>query len=51
MRLLTKLTLLGVALSSTVSFTALAVPASSAPVKNIVLVHGAFVGGSGWKPV
>src|SRR5258708_9382549 len=21
------------------------------PVKNIVLVHGAFVGGSGWRPV
>ncbi|GBU14481.1 alpha/beta hydrolase [Enterobacterales bacterium] len=51
MRLLTKLTLLAVALGSTVSFSALAVPASSALVKNIVLVHGAFVGGSGWKPV
>jgi pimeloyl-ACP methyl ester carboxylesterase len=25
--------------------------ASAAPVKNIVLVHGAWVGGSGWKPV
>src|SRR3981189_3566909 len=23
----------------------------AAPVKNIVLVHGAFVDGSGWKPV
>lgn len=51
MHLLSKLTLLAVALSSTVSFTAMAFPASSAPVKNIVLVHGAFVGGSGWKPV
>jgi pimeloyl-ACP methyl ester carboxylesterase len=28
-----------------------AVPALAAPVKNIVLVHGAFVDGSGWKPV
>ena len=28
-----------------------AVPVSAAPVKNIVLVHGAFVDGSGWKPV
>jgi pimeloyl-ACP methyl ester carboxylesterase len=25
--------------------------ALSAPVKNIVLVHGAWVGGAGWKPV
>jgi hypothetical protein len=22
----------------------------AAPVKNVVLVHGAFVDGSGWKP-
>src|ERR1700732_4761063 len=28
-----------------------ALPAIAAPVKNIVLVHGAFVNGSGWKPV
>jgi len=28
-----------------------ALPAVAAPVKNIVLVHGAFVGGSGWQPV
>src|SRR6478672_12075731 len=28
-----------------------AVPAIAAPVKNIVLVHGAWVDGSGWKPV
>ena len=26
-------------------------PALAAPVKNIVLVHGAWVDGSGWKPV
>ncbi|HEY2661845.1 MAG TPA: alpha/beta hydrolase [Caulobacteraceae bacterium] len=25
--------------------------ASAAPIKNIVLVHGAFVDGSGWRPV
>jgi hypothetical protein len=28
-----------------------AVPALAAPVKNIVLVHGAWVDASGWKPV
>lgn len=28
-----------------------AAPAMAAPVKNIVLVHGAWVDGSGWKPV
>ncbi len=28
-----------------------AVPLAAAPIKNIVLVHGAFVDGSGWKPV
>jgi pimeloyl-ACP methyl ester carboxylesterase len=28
-----------------------AAPALAAPVKNIVLVHGAWVDGSGWKPV
>src|ERR1700751_1670058 len=27
-----------------------AVPLLAAPVKNILLVHGAFVDGSGWKP-
>ena len=31
--------------------TAVAAPAFAAPVKNIVLVHGAFVGGAGWRPV
>jgi pimeloyl-ACP methyl ester carboxylesterase len=31
--------------------TAGSVPAMAAPIKNIVLVHGAWVGGSGWKPV
>jgi pimeloyl-ACP methyl ester carboxylesterase len=28
-----------------------AMPALAAPVRNIVLVHGAWVDGSGWKPV
>jgi pimeloyl-ACP methyl ester carboxylesterase len=28
-----------------------AAPASAAPLKNVVLVHGAWVDGSGWKPV
>ncbi|WNL44217.1 alpha/beta hydrolase [Dyella sp. BiH032] len=28
-----------------------AVPAMAAPVRNIVLVHGAWVNGNGWKPV
>src|SRR5271163_2046147 len=28
-----------------------AAPSAPAPVKNIVLVHGAFVDGSGWRPV
>jgi hypothetical protein len=26
-------------------------PVSAASLKNIVLVHGAWVDGSGWKPV
>ena len=33
------------------SFVSAAVPASADPVKNIVLVHGAWVDASGWKPV
>jgi hypothetical protein len=28
-----------------------AVPASAEPLRNIVLVHGAWVDASGWKPV
>src|SRR5260370_40760697 len=27
------------------------IPVLATPIKNIVLVHGAFVDGSGWKPV
>jgi pimeloyl-ACP methyl ester carboxylesterase len=41
--------------AASVAITALALsvglPARAAPVKNIVLVHGAFVDGSGWKAV
>jgi pimeloyl-ACP methyl ester carboxylesterase len=33
------------------AFFATAAPASAKPVKNIVLVHGAWVDASGWKPV
>jgi hypothetical protein len=29
----------------------LASPVNAEPIKNIVLVHGAWVDGSGWKPV
>lgn len=41
-------------ITSSVTFLLLAgavSPALAAPVKNIVLVHGAFVGGLGWRPV
>ncbi|WP_045049336.1 alpha/beta hydrolase [Rouxiella chamberiensis] len=36
---------------SALLFAGVVTPALAAPVKNIVLVHGAFVGGSGWRPV
>lgn len=36
---------------ATLSLVALAAPASAAPLRNIVLVHGAWVDASGWKPV
>jgi pimeloyl-ACP methyl ester carboxylesterase len=39
------------ALAAALSFALMAVPASAAPLKNIVLVHGAWVDASGWKPV
>jgi pimeloyl-ACP methyl ester carboxylesterase len=46
---------LSIRLASTVAALSLlggvARPALAAPVKNIVLVHGAWVDGSGWKPV
>lgn len=43
-------TLLAVASLTALSSTAIAGPASG-PVRNVVLVHGAFADGSGWKPV
>lgn len=39
------------AAAAALSLVALAAPASAAPLKNIVLVHGAWVDASGWKPV
>jgi hypothetical protein len=33
------------------AFSLAAASALAAPVKNIVLVHGAWVDGSGWRPV
>jgi pimeloyl-ACP methyl ester carboxylesterase len=39
------------ALLAAFCFASIALPASAAPVKNIVLVHGAWVDASGWKPV
>jgi pimeloyl-ACP methyl ester carboxylesterase len=37
--------------TATLLWTIVALPAIAAPTKNIVLVHGAFVDGSGWRPV
>jgi pimeloyl-ACP methyl ester carboxylesterase len=37
--------------ATTLFLLATAFPAKAEPVKNIVLVHGAWVNGSGWKPV
>ncbi len=39
------------AVMAALSFASFAAPAGAAPVKNIVLVHGAWVDASGWKPV
>jgi pimeloyl-ACP methyl ester carboxylesterase len=43
-------TLLAAVSLAALSGTAVAAPASG-PVRNVVLVHGAFADGSGWKPV
>jgi pimeloyl-ACP methyl ester carboxylesterase len=43
-------TLLAAASIAALSGTAVAAPATG-PVRNVVLVHGAFADGSGWKPV
>jgi pimeloyl-ACP methyl ester carboxylesterase len=39
------------AIAAALTFASPAIPASAAPLKNIVLVHGAWVDASGWKPV
>ena len=36
---------------ATILLVLMAGPVSADPLKNIVLVHGAWVDGSGWKPV
>src|SRR3954471_12516160 len=41
----------GVAFAAALSLFSTIVPAKAEPVKNIVLVHGAWVDASGWKPV
>ena len=40
----------GLAIVAVLSLALTAVPASADPLKNIVLVHGAWVDASGWKP-
>jgi len=48
-------TIISMAITATLLFNffllSAAIKQGPAPVKNIVLVHGAFVDGSGWKPV
>ena len=39
------------AVAAALYFVSTTVSASADPAKNIVLVHGAWVDGSGWKPV
>jgi len=51
MHLTFKRTLLLPVISSALLLSAATVAAQAAPVHNIVLVHGAFVGGAGWRPV
>jgi len=41
----------GLAIAAALSLTSMVVPAKAEPLKNIVLVHGAWVDASGWKPV
>jgi pimeloyl-ACP methyl ester carboxylesterase len=42
---------IGAAFATALSLVAAAIPAKADPLKNIVLVHGAWVDASGWKPV
>lgn len=46
-----KKTSLVLAFAATLPLVSVAVSADAAPVRNIVLVHGAWVDGSGWKPI
>src|SRR5260370_21047233 len=46
-----KLSLLCCSTVATLLLSAACAPVFAAPVKNIVLVHGAWVDASGWKPV
>jgi len=39
------------AFAAAFSLISMVVPAKAEPLKNIVLVHGAWVDASGWKPV
>ena len=39
------------AIAAALSLASTVVPANADPLKNIVLVHGAWVDGSGWKPI
>ena len=39
------------AIVAALTLAATAAPANADPLKNIVLVHGAWVDASGWKPV
>jgi pimeloyl-ACP methyl ester carboxylesterase len=41
----------GLAIAAALFFVSTAVPARADPLKNIVLVHGAWVDASGWKPI
>ena len=41
----------GLAFAAALSLFATVAPANAEPVKNIVLVHGAWVDASGWKPI
>jgi pimeloyl-ACP methyl ester carboxylesterase len=51
MRYLCVVAMLAATLASGTLESALAEPASKAAIKNVVLVHGAFADGSGWKAV
>src|ERR1700751_3680078 len=41
----------GLAFAAALSLISSAAPATAEPLKNIVLVHGAWVDASGWRPV